>query len=85
MEDFDEETAGKEIVVSEVQRYLQETVEGKRRMVVISVVGEELSVSLLGASVVEAVLMQRCALRESMEKIMETAEAIQESQSEAKH
>lgn len=86
MEDVGEELIGKEAVASEVHRYVQETLSGDRKMVVISVVEEEIAISILNATTTEAVLMQRCALRESIQKVMDTAEALlQAEEAGAKH
>lgn len=50
---------GKQETIDAVMQYVNEVVSGDRKMVVISVVGDELSVSLLGASFMEALRMLR--------------------------
>lgn len=69
----------KKAVIEEARRYLEETVTDDRMTVIVSVKGDDLSVSILNASALQAVLMLKQAYRDAQEKAIEILEAMEES------
>lgn len=69
----------KRAVIEEARRYLEETVTDDRMTVIVSVKEDNLSVSILNASALQAVLMLKQAYRDAQEKAIEILEAMEES------
>lgn len=69
----------KKAVIDEARKYLEETVTDDRMTVIVSVKGDDLSVSILNASALQAVLMLKQAYRDAQEKAIEILEAMEES------
>ena len=69
----------KKAVIDEARKYLEETVTDDRMTVIVSVKGDDLSVSILNASAIQAVLMLRQAYHDAQEKALGIIEAMEES------
>lgn len=67
----------KQAVLAEAQRYLDETITDDRMTVIVSVKGDDLSVSILNASALQAVLMLKQAYRDALEKASEILDAME--------
>ena len=68
----------KQAVLAEAQRYLDETITDDRMTVIVSVKGDDLSVSILNASTLQAVLMLKQAYRDALEKASEILDAMEQ-------
>lgn len=67
----------KQAVLAEARRYLDETITDDRMTVIVSVKGDDLSVSILNASALQAVLMLKQAYRDALEKASEILDAME--------
>lgn len=69
----------KKAVLAEAQRYLDETITEDRMTVIVSVKDDDLSVSILNASTLQAVLMLKQAYRDAMQKASEIIEQMEQA------
>lgn len=67
----------KKAVLAEAQRYLDETITEDRMTVIVSVKDDDLSVSILNASTLQAVLMLKQAYRDALQKASEIIEQME--------
>lgn len=68
----------KKAVLAEAQRYLDETITEDRMTVIVSVKDDDLSVSILNASTLQAVLMLKQAYRDALQKASEIIEQMEQ-------
>lgn len=68
----------KKAVLAEAQRYLDETITEDRMTVIVSVKDDDLSVSILNASTLQAVLMLKQAYRDALQKASEIIDAMEQ-------
>ena len=69
----------KQAVITEARKYLEETITDDRMTVIVSVKGDDLSVSILNASTLQAVMMLKQAYRDALEKANEIINAMEAS------
>ena len=69
----------KQAVITEARKYLEETITDDRMTVIVSVKGDDLSVSILNASTLQAVMMLKQAYRDALEKASEIIDAMEAS------
>lgn len=71
---------GKESVLAAIRGFLHEVEDGSRKLVVISVKDDDLSVSLLNVAFVESIHMLRFAYLEAVEKVEAALEYVEKVQ-----